>query len=157
LEELRKKVMHVLGQKSIFNTTSDGMDMALSVIEKTTKKMQFSGAFNPMICIRDKELIEVKGDRMPVGIYPKMENSFETHNVQLESNDTIYLFSDGYADQFGGKKGRKFLTKNLKHLLQEISTLPTDEQKVILENTLNNWQGELSQVDDILVIGFRIA
>ena len=157
LEELRKKVIHALGQKSIFNTTSDGMDMALSIIEKSTKKMQFAGAFNPMICIRDKKLIEVKGDRMPVGIYPKMENSFETHSIQLKSEDTIYLYSDGYADQFGGKNGRKFLSKNFKHLLKEISTLTGVEQKKVLEDTLNNWQGELSQVDDILIIGFKIA
>jgi len=91
-----------------------------------------------------------------VGIYPKMEEGFETHSVQLESDDTIYLFSDGYADQFGGSKGRKFLTKNFRHLLQEISALPMEEQKRVLKITLNDWQGEMSQVDDILIIGFKV-
>ncbi len=157
LDKMRKKVIHALGQKSILTSTSDGMDMALCVIEKSTKIMQFAGANNPLICVRNKELIEIKGSRMPIGIYPKMENVFATHSVQLESEDIIYLFSDGYADQFGGKKGVKFLGSNFKKLLLEISTLPTGLQKKVLENTLNDWQGDISQVDDILIIGFRIG
>lgn len=157
LDKMRKKIIHALGQKSVSGGTSDGMDMALSVIEKNTKRMQFAGAFNPMICIRNDELIEIKGSRMPVGIYSKMEVGFETHSVQLESDDTIYLFSDGYADQFGGSKGRKFLKKNFRHLLQEISVLSMEEQKKVLQITLKDWQGEMSQVDDILIVGFKIG
>jgi len=157
LDELRKKIIHALGQESIEARTSDGMDMALSIIEKRTKKMQFAGAYNPLICLRNDELIEIKGDRMPVGIYEKKEGLFETHSIQLESKDSIYLFSDGYADQFGGSKDRKFLTKNFRRLLQEISTLPMNEQKRVLEITLRDWQGNLAQVDDILVIGFKVV
>ena len=156
LDELRKKVIHALGQKRIGGGTSDGMDMALCVIEKNTKRMQFAGAFNPLICIRNEELIAIKGNRMPVGIYGKMGGDFESHNLQLESNDSIYLFSDGYADQFGGSKGRKFLTKNFRRLLHQINTLPMEEQKKVLRITLKDWQGEMSQVDDILIIGFEV-
>ncbi len=157
LDELRKKIIHALKQDKTSGGTSDGMDMSLSVIEKSTKKMQFAGAFNPMICIRNNEIIKIKGNRMPVGIHGKMDANFETHSVQLESNDVVYLFSDGYADQFGGQKGRKFLSKNFRHLLQEISTLPMNEQKNALHITLQDWQGNLSQVDDILIIGFKIG
>ncbi|MEN8122661.1 MAG: SpoIIE family protein phosphatase [Bacteroidota bacterium] len=156
LDELRKKVIHALGQKRIAGSTSDGMDMALCVIEKSTKKMKYAGAFNPLICIRNEELIEIKGSRMPIGIYGRMSENFETHSLQLENNDSIYLFSDGYTDQFGGSKGRKFLSKNFRHLLQKISNLPMEEQKQVLRITLKDWQGEMSQVDDILIIGFKV-
>ena len=157
LDELRKRIIHALKQDKATGGTSDGMDMSLSVIEKNTKKMQFAGAFNPIICIRNNELIKIKGNRMPVGIHTKMKPNFETHSIQLESNDVVYLFSDGYADQFGGNEGRKFLSKNFRLLLQKTSALPMNEQKTQLENTLKEWQGELSQVDDILIIGFKIT
>ena len=157
LDELRKRIIHALGQGETKTATSDGMDMALSVIEKNTKRMQYAGAYNPLICLRNEELIEIKGDRMPVGIYEKKEGHFISHSIQLQSKDTIYLFSDGYADQFGGSKDRKFLTKNFKRLLQEISPLPMNEQKKVLEITLRDWQGSLAQVDDILVIGFKLV
>ena len=130
--------------------------MAISVIEKSTKKMQFAGAFNPMICIRNNEVLEIKGDRMPIGIYAKMDNNFKTHYFDLQSDDRIYLFSDGYQDQFGGSDGRKFLIKNFRHLLVEINKFPMSEQKEVLDLTFSNWKGEFAQVDDILVIGLKI-
>jgi serine phosphatase RsbU (regulator of sigma subunit) len=156
LDKMRKSVINALGQEENLKGTSDGMDMSLCVIEKNTRKIQFAGAFNPMIFIRDGELHEFKADRMPVGIHNKMKEHFTTHNAQLESGDAVYLFSDGYADQFGGIKNRKFLTKNFRSLLIEINKLPMKEQKEILSETLKNWQGKTPQVDDILVIGLKI-
>lgn len=156
LDKMRKSVIHALGQDEAIKGTSDGMDMALCVIEKDSKKLQFAGAFNPMICIRNGELIEFKADRMPVGIHGKMKDHFTTRNAQLEKGDTIYLFSDGYADQFGGTTNRKFLNKNFRNLLIEINDFPMKDQKEILSETLKSWQGDIPQVDDILVIGLKI-
>ena len=156
LNMMRNRVVTALDQTNKISGASDGMDMAICVIEKKTKKMQFSGAFNPMLCIRNNEIVEIKGDRMPIGIYAKMKNNFKTHTFDLQLNDKIYLFSDGYPDQFGGSKGRKFMIKNFKFFLQEINELPMNEQKNILESSLENWKGKFDQIDDILVIGFKI-
>ncbi|MBN1252294.1 MAG: SpoIIE family protein phosphatase [Bacteroidales bacterium] len=156
LNMMRDRVINALDQKNKTSVTHDGMDMAISVIEKSTKKMQFAGAFNPMICIRNNEVLEIKGDRMPIGIYAKMDNNFKTHYFDLQSDDRIYLFSDGYQDQFGGSDGRKFLIKNFRHLLVEINKFPMSEQKEVLDLTFSNWKGEFAQVDDILVIGLKI-
>ncbi len=156
LNQMREKIVHALGQREEDRTTSDGMDMALCIIEKGTKKMQFAGAFSQVICVRDDKVIELKGDRMPVGIYGRMETGFNTHELQLQSKDMLYLFSDGYADQFGGKNGRKFLIKNFRQLLLEIRTLSLGQQKDVLQMTLQKWQGNRAQIDDILVIGVKI-
>lgn len=156
LNRMRENIVKALGQQEENRTTSDGMDMALCVIEKNTKKMQFAGAFNPLICVRNDEIIELKGDRMPVGIYGRMETEFTTHQLQLQSNDMLYLFSDGYTDQFGGKAGRKFLIKNFRQLLLQMKTLSLKQQRDVLEMTLRKWQGNRAQIDDILVIGFKI-
>jgi len=156
LDKMRKSVISALGQEDDLKGASDGMDMALCIIEKNKKNIQFAGAFNPMICIRKSEILEFKADRMPVGIHGKMKEHFTTHNAQLEKGDAIYLFSDGYADQFGGKLSRKFLTKNFRSLLLEINEMTMKDQKEVLSETLKNWQGEIPQVDDILVIGLKI-
>jgi len=156
LDIMRVRVLDALNQTNKQSGASDRMDMAICVIEKKTKKMKFAGAFNPMICVRDNEIIEIKGDRMPIGIYAKMKNDFNTHIFDLRSNDKIYLFSDGYSDQFGGSRGRKFLIKNFRKLLLEINELPLNNQKEILNSTLKDWKGKYAQVDDILVIGFKI-
>jgi serine phosphatase RsbU (regulator of sigma subunit) len=156
LDRMRKSVINALGQESNLKGSLDGMDMALCVIEKKNRNIHFAGAFNPMICIRNSNLMEFKADRMPVGIHGKMKEHFSTQTTQLENGDAIYLFSDGYADQFGGTKNRKFLNKNFRNLLIEINDLPMTEQKEVLTETLESWQGDTPQVDDILVIGLKI-
>ncbi len=156
LDRMRKSVIHALGQESNLKGSSDGMDMALCVIEKNSRNIQFAGAFNPMICIRNGNLMEYSADRMPVGIHGKMKEHFSTQTAQLENGDAIYLFTDGYADQFGGTKNRKFLNRNFRNLLIEINDLPMKEQKEVLTETLESWQGNIPQVDDILVIGLKI-
>lgn len=156
LDKMRLSVINALGQNTDAKGTSDGMDMALCILDKKNKQIQFSGAFNPMICIRNNQIVEYKGDRMPVGIHGKMKEHFTTQTIPVQNNDVIYLFSDGYVDQFGGTKGRKFLTKNFRNLLLEINHIPMNEQKEILDETLKDWQGTIPQIDDVLVIGLRI-
>ncbi|MCK4748522.1 MAG: SpoIIE family protein phosphatase, partial [Bacteroidales bacterium] len=134
----------------------DGMDLALCVIDTTTLKIQFSGAYNPLYIIRNNKLIEYKPDKMPIGIYKEKSDSFSNHDIDIEIGDALYMFSDGYVDQFGGSKQKKFMTKNFKELLLRINKKPMKEQREILNKTLVDWMGEVEQIDDILVMGLRI-
>ncbi len=102
------------------------------------------------------ELIEIKGDRMPIGIYIKELTPFTNNEIQVQPGDIIYIFSDGYVDQFGGEKGKKFKSKSFKELLFSIHNKTMEEQKIFLDKTIEDWRGNLEQVDDILVIGIRI-
>jgi serine phosphatase RsbU (regulator of sigma subunit) len=156
LNNLRKKVVNSLGQGLGGDSASDGMDMSLCVINNTNYQMQFAGAYNPVYIIRNNELIEFKADKIPIGVHPKMEINFSAHQIQLISGDLVYLFSDGYADQFGGPNGRKFMTKNFKQLLLNIANMDLNQQKSVLEETILNWKGRQEQVDDILVIGLKV-
>ncbi|OFX22799.1 MAG: hypothetical protein A2041_01965 [Bacteroidetes bacterium GWA2_31_9b] len=156
LEQLREKIMNLLNQKGKMGETQDGMDIALCIIDCNSRKMQFAGANNPVYIIRKKELIEFKGDRMPVGIHINFNKPFKNQNIDLETNDTIYLFSDGYADQFGGENGKKFRYKQFQEILIKISDLPMYQQKEILERVYIDWRGSLDQIDDVLVFGFKI-
>jgi len=119
-------------------------------------KMQYAGAYNPLYICRNNELIEVKADRMPIGIYIKEKESFTNNEIDLENGDTFYLFSDGYADQFGGEDGQKFKSKNFKELLLEIHHKPMAEQREILNTTIDKWRGRWEQVDDIIILGIRV-
>jgi len=101
------------------------------------------------------ELYEEKPDKMPIAIYEKMDN-FTTHEIQLEKGDQLYMFSDGYADQFGGPKGKKFKYKPFKRLLLENADKPMQEQKEILNQSFEDWKGSLEQIDDVVVLGVKI-
>jgi serine phosphatase RsbU (regulator of sigma subunit) len=141
--------------KSKDDNVKDGMDITLCSINYLQNTIQFTGANNPLYIIRNKQIIEVKGDKQPVGNHIK-EVPFTVHTMQLEKNDVVYTFSDGYVDQFGGEKGKKFMRKRFKALLLKISNKPMQEQKSILNNTFETWRGELEQVDDVCVIGIRV-
>jgi serine phosphatase RsbU (regulator of sigma subunit) len=156
LDNLREDVIKSLKQKGVRGETQDGMDVSLCVINTHTWEMQFAGAYSPMYLIRDNEIMRLKGDRMPIGIYYKKTEKFQKQSLQLKDNDMIYLFTDGYADQFSEERGEKFMNKNLRNLLLEIFHKPLDKQKKILEENLKKWQGNLDQVDDILIFGTRI-
>ncbi len=153
LEELRIRIKTSLHQER----TQDGMDIALCLIDMETKKAKFSGANNPLYLIRNAELIEYKGDRMPIGIYPKDDQNFTCHEIQLKSDDSIYIFSDGYVSQFGGDKSFKYSAKRFQEALLNIQDLHMESQKQVLEQNLSEWQGNQNQVDDILVIGIKIG
>lgn len=156
LDQLRDHIMHSLNQTGESGEAQDGLDIALCIIDCETKKMQYAGANNPIYIIRNKELIEIRGDRMPVGIHINFNKPFTNHLIDIKSNDQLYLFSDGYADQFGGPKGKKFRYKQFKELILSISDKPMDIQKEIINNTHDKWRGSAEQIDDILVFGLKI-
>ena len=133
----------------------DGMDIALCTLEG--KKLKYAGANNPLwIKRKDKaEIEEIKADKQPIGKY-STPLPYTTHSVELNTGDTVYLFSDGFSDQFGGEKGKKFKSTNFKQLLCEIQNESMEQQKEILNQTFEDWKGTLSQVDDVCVIGIRI-
>lgn len=156
LNQLRHNVKTTLKQKGEEGEAKDGMDLALVIIDKENMKIQYAGAYNPLFLFKQGELIEKKADRNPIGIYIKEVDSFTNHDIDVEKGDTFYIFSDGFVDQFGGENGGKFKTKQFKELLTEIHKLPMNEQKDILNNTIDKWRGKIEQVDDIIIVGVRI-
>lgn len=155
LNLLRERVMKALHQKGYELENKDAMDMALCVFHPRSGKLQFSGANNPLYHIRNKVLTEIKPDKMPVGIDAIEENSFTSHTLQLKPGDIVYLFSDGYPDQFGGPENKKFKYGPLRELLIRISDLSMEEQRTELDQVMSRWKGDEPQVDDILVFGIR--
>ncbi len=156
LNELREYVITSMKQTGKRGETQDGMDLALCIIDKNSNKIQYSGAYNPLYMIRNQKLTVIKANRMPVGYYFKETRAFKNHELDIQKGDTFYMFSDGYVDQFGGEDNKKFNSKQYKSLILENHMKPMPEQKTILENTFNNWKGTREQLDDILVVGFRI-
>ena len=134
----------------------DGMDIALCTIDFKTMTLEYSGAHNPAYIIRNGEMITIDSDPFSIGSYVNNEREFTNHVFNLQKDDCLYVFSDGYVDQFGGPKGKKFMRKQFRQLLIEIAHLPMPEQKWRLMDTLERWQGQQEQVDDILVLGIRI-
>jgi len=153
LNELRKGIKNSLQQTGKIDEAKDGMDIALCLFDSKNFSLQFSGAHNPLYLIRNNELIDIKGDKMPVGVHPKDNNLFTNHEISLEKNDKIYIFSDGYVSQFGGERKETFKTKYFQALLLKICNEPILKQREILENSFLEWKRNLEQVDDILVIG----
>lgn len=150
----------------------DGMDIALCILHKKTQKLQFAGANNPLWLVRKKEdfeqqdglyladetdlaLMEIKGDKQPIGQH-YVQKAFNQHEVKLNPNDQIYVFSDGFADQFGGEKGKKLKAKNLKSLILEYASAPIIDQGVQLQTSFERWKGDFEQLDDVCVIGVRV-
>jgi serine phosphatase RsbU (regulator of sigma subunit) len=133
------------------------MDISLLVIDFKNYEIEYAGANNPLYHIRNGELMEYKADKFAIGThidYP--EKKYKCNNIKVEKNDMLYVFSDGYADQFGGEKGRKYMYKQFKELLATIADKPLEEQRLLLDDENNNWRGEETQVDDIIIIGIRI-
>ncbi|NOQ27718.1 MAG: SpoIIE family protein phosphatase [Bacteroidales bacterium] len=153
---LRNEIKLALGQTGKDGEAKDGMDISLCVLNRENETINFAGAYNPLIIVRNKEIIKYKGDKMPIGIFIKEKESFTNHIIDIKSGDTLYIYSDGFQDQFGGEMKKKFLPKNLNNLLLEISHEPAQKQKEILDSTLESWKGEEPQVDDIIVLGFKI-
>lgn len=130
----------------------DGMDIALCVLDGDS--LEYSGANNSLWLFRNNELIELKGDRQPIGKYSDAK-PYTIHKVELEKGDTIYMPTDGFADQFGGGKGKKFRVKSLKNLLMKIQHEPLSSQKLIIEKVFEDWMGDLEQLDDVCILGYR--
>jgi len=156
LDYLSNEIYNTVNQQD--NNSSiirDGMDLALCAINYEKLELTFSGAKNPVYIIRDQQLIELKGDKKPIGSYPS-NTSFTNHHYQLQKNDMIYIFSDGYVDQFGGPQGRKFMYKPFKKLLSSIAPLPIKDQQNTIQSRFYEWKGNIEQLDDVCVIGVRI-
>ena len=155
LEELRKEVKASFGHSSKREAASkDGMDIALCYLNVDTQHLQFAGANNPLYIIRNSELIEIKGDRQPIGSYLR-ERPFTNHEIQLQKDDTLYLFSDGFVDQIGNNNA-KYMKKRFRQLLLSISDKPLNEQKELINSAYEDWKNNTQQVDDILILGIKI-
>jgi ligand-binding sensor domain-containing protein/serine phosphatase RsbU (regulator of sigma subunit) len=152
LNHLNEEVAVTLHQKGE-DIVKDGMDIALACFTRETKELEYAGAFNPLIIARMGEIIEAKADRFAIGHSPTKQNDFTNHKISLMHGDTVYLFSDGYADQFGGPDCKKFKTANLKELLLSIHQNPMDQQREILDQRFNDWKADNEQIDDVLIIG----
>lgn len=157
LEYLNRGITNTLHQTYEESSVKDGMDIALCCWDEKTNKLEYAGAYNPLYIFRNGKLIEIKGNRFPVGTFVGEEiREFTNHEIDVESGDMLYIFSDGFADQFGGPNGKKFMIKRFKAMLEDIHRRPLDEQYDLLVKHLKNWKGNLEQVDDIIVLGVKI-
>lgn len=154
LNELRSKTKKALKQSGKLSDQQEGMDISLCIIDPVNSQLQYAGAYNPLYLIRDNQLIEIKGNRMPIGIHQK-EKPFTTHDIQFKHKDIIYLFTDGFTDQLNEKGLKKFNKKRFKSLLVKINQEPMAKQKKLLIKQFEEWKGSFPQVDDILIFGIR--
>ncbi len=156
LDNLRNHIIKALKQNSGEEDSSkDGMDISLTVIDLDTKKVQFAGAFNPIYIVKNGEATVIDADRMPVAIYDHIE-PFSMKEIDISDADMVYMFSDGYPDQFGGPKDKKFMKSRFRRLLTQIAEKDMLTQHDILDNTIEDWRGNEPQIDDIVVVGIRI-
>jgi len=174
LGQLRTKVKDMLAQEGDNRDQKDGMDMAVAIIDREKKELQFAGAYNPLYLIRERaqlggkelpgetsflseshELFELKGDKQPIGVHWE-ETEFSTQLISLRDKDSIYLFSDGYVDQYGGGERKKFKTHKFKSLLLSVQSESMDMQKKLIEKTFEKWRGNVEQIDDVCVVGIKI-
>jgi serine phosphatase RsbU (regulator of sigma subunit) len=183
LDNLKENVVNSLHQTSDIGKSKDGIDLAICYIDFDKKRLEYAGAYNSIYIVRElkaenndrgqsesiklneikvdrygsKVLYEIKADKNPIGISHKLNNKYNLRRFNLEAGDVIYLFTDGFADQFGGKKRLKFLYSRFKEMLSSVSSMPLDKQCEEINNQFNTWKGNEKQIDDILVIGIRIS
>ncbi|NBC82649.1 MAG: response regulator [Bacteroidetes bacterium] len=155
LFHLRNHVINLLQQKGEEGETTDGMDIALLLIDEASGQVQYAGANNPVYLVKNNEIAEYKADRMPIGIHIHFNKPFTDQVLDISPGDILYMFTDGYADQFGGPQGKKFRYKNFRELLINIHQKPFADQQQILDQTMKVWKGKEEQVDDILVMGIK--
>ncbi|MFP4557173.1 MAG: tetratricopeptide repeat protein [Bacteroidales bacterium] len=157
LDMLRDFIKLTLSQTGKKDEQKDGMDISLCMLDHDNMKLEWAGAYNPLVLIRNNEIIEYRADKMPVAIHITDHKSFTNHQINLQPNDVFYMYSDGFPDQFGGDQGRKFMSKRFKQLLLDIHQKPMNEQKEILRNEHIQWRGDnYEQIDDIVVFGVKV-
>ena len=155
LDKVNEGVIEMLSKEGNIKEIKDGMDIALCALNREKMQLEFSGANNPMYLIRNNELMEIKGDKQPIGYFENKKN-FTNHIFNVQTEDVIYLFSDGYADQFGGPKQKKFKYSKMKDLLISIHKKSMEEQKEIIHSIFTEWKGAEEQTDDVCLIGVRV-
>ncbi|GAH03709.1 unnamed protein product, partial [marine sediment metagenome] len=174
LRHLRNKVKDILAQEGSASDQKDGMDMAIVIIDPEKKELQFAGANRPLFLFRKKaqiaieetipysslendeyELFSIKGDKQPIGVHWE-ETEFTNHVIKLHEHDCLYIFTDGFVDQYGGEKRKKFKTRNFKKLLLSVQAESMKNQKTLIEDAFEEWRGSHEQIDDVCVIGVRI-
>jgi serine phosphatase RsbU (regulator of sigma subunit) len=175
LRHLRNKVKDILAQEGSASDQMDGMDMAIVIIDPEKKELQFAGANRPLFLFRknvpvegaekipyssleadEYELYAIKGDKQPIGVHWE-ENEFTNHSIKIQEHDSIYIFSDGFVDQYGGEKRKKFKTRNFKKLLLSVQAESMKNQKKLIEDAFEEWRGSNEQIDDVCVIGVRLS
>ena len=156
LHSIDEELLSVLSKENEHTITSDGMDIALAVFDFDTNMLGFSGAYRPLILLRENEIIEFKGSRYPIGFYESGNKKFDTIKIPFKKDDRFYLFTDGYIDQFGGEAKKKLNRKRFYDLLLNSQEMELEEQRSFLEYALNNWKQDEQQTDDILVIGLNV-
>ncbi|HAM99481.1 MAG TPA: hypothetical protein DCQ26_12810 [Marinilabiliales bacterium] len=159
LDQLRERIIISLHQENENNSlefSRDGMDISLCIIDIVDNTLEFSGANNPLYLVRDQELMELKADKIPIGIHEFCNEPYATQKLELKGKDEIYLFSDGFADQFGGSKGKKMKYTRFKQIILESASVPFHQKEWALDTAFNEWKGNQEQIDDVLVLGFKI-
>jgi serine phosphatase RsbU (regulator of sigma subunit) len=174
LEQLRIKIKELLVQGGNGEAQKDGMDMVIAILNRATNELHYSGANNPLYLIRKKaqvtgnkydlseslehddfQLFEQKGDKQPVGIHWE-ETAFTNHTIKLQKQDSIYLFTDGFVDQYGGRDHKKYKSANFKKLLLSIQEETLEKQKQLIHDAFESWRGNNDQIDDVCVVGIRV-
>ncbi len=156
LNQLKEKFLKGIEQMGKMSESKDGIDIAICILDYEKMEAQFSGAYNPLYIISNNNLENLRGDKLQIGYSEKEDTYFTRQNFKINEGDIIYLFTDGYCDQFGGENRKKFMTKRFSHLLLNIYQFPMEKQKEWLDKTLYDWMKDNDQVDDITVIGLKI-
>jgi serine phosphatase RsbU (regulator of sigma subunit) len=156
LNLLDKQIFSTLNQSVELGVSNDGMDIVVCEIDISTRHIRFASAMRPIIIVLDGELFYIRGNRLSVGGESMFEKYFDDQEYSLNKGDSIYLFSDGLPDQFGGADGRKFKVARLKRLIDQVSKLPMDEQKDAILKFYTDWKGDYNQVDDIIFMGLKV-
>jgi serine phosphatase RsbU (regulator of sigma subunit) len=154
IEHLRQGIIKTLKQVAAEESIKDGMDIEVCLIDFEKNKLWFAGANNPLYLVRNGELMHYRADKMPVAIHYKMV-PFTLHEIDLRKGDAFYIFTDGYADQFGGPKEKKFMSNQLKETIVGMNGMPMIRQGEKLDEIFEKWKGENPQVDDVTLIGVR--
>jgi serine phosphatase RsbU (regulator of sigma subunit)/Tfp pilus assembly protein PilF len=157
LNRLRTEIVHLLNPEGTENSTQEGMDIALAVIDTETRELEFAGANSPLYLVRRHELFKLGASHMPVGLHDSIDTPFAATKMEYQPDDMIYLFSDGYIDQFGGNKGKRYLSGRLKIFLTGIDDQPVHQQAILIEQEHLAWKGDTPQTDDILMMGIKLS
>jgi serine phosphatase RsbU (regulator of sigma subunit) len=157
LDQLNERIREALHQgEEREMDTHEGMDISLCILDQKTNMLQFAGANNPLYLVRNNALTEIPADHIDIGSYIMLTEEFTNHELNCEPGDVIYLFTDGYADQFGGPSRKKYKSQKFKDFLLSINNESMENQKIMLDSEIEAWKGGFEQIDDILVLGIKI-